>query len=121
MENINNAAKMAEFKYPAHQYTVAWHFDQSSCHKAYAEVPKGMKRERGINSTTMVADDMRTVLANHEDFRTEKTLVEHFLTNRGHKVFLTPKFHCELNPIERGFGGKQKNLLVHTPTLHFYD
>ena len=116
MEQIGraNAAKIAEFKYPAHQYTIAWHFDQSSCHKAYTEdalnprvmnvnpggqqpvmrdtvwagavqklvdengVPKGMKRvlqERGINTATMVTDDMRTVLANHEDFRTEKTLL----------------------------------------------
>ena len=114
MANIENAAQIVEFKYPAHRYTIVWHFDQSSCHKAYAEdalnsqvmnvnpggqqpvmrdtvwagavqklvnedgVPKGMKRvlqERGINTATMVADDMRTVLANHDDFRTEKTLV----------------------------------------------
>ena len=157
MENIKNAAKIAEFKYPVHQYTIAWHFDQSSCHKAYAAdalnprvmnvnpggqqpvmrdtvwagavqklvdengVPKGMKRvlqERGINTATMVADDMRTVLANHEDFRTEKTLVEHFLTNRGHKVFLIPKFHCELNPIERVWGQAKKFTRSHT---NFHD
>ena len=37
MENIKNATRIAEFKYPAHQYTIAWHFDQSSCHKAYTE------------------------------------------------------------------------------------
>lgn len=52
----------------------------------------------------MLADDMHTLLANHEDFRTEKTIVEDFLTNRGHTVFFVPKFHCKLNPIERVWG-----------------
>lgn len=44
-------------------------------------VPKGMKlilEERGINTSTMVADDMRIVLSNHEDFRNEKTIVEKY-------------------------------------------
>ncbi len=70
-------------------------------------VPKGMKQvlsERGINTERMLADDMRIVLAHHEDFRKEKSLVEHFLTARGHQVFFIPKFHCELNPIERVWG-----------------
>ena len=38
-------------------------------------VPKGMRKvleEGGINKTRMNADNMRVVLANHEDFRTEK-------------------------------------------------
>ena len=52
----------------------------------------------------MLADDMRIVLANHEDFRKEKTIVEHFLSNRGHIVLFVSKFHCELNPIERVWG-----------------
>ena len=32
-------------------------------------------RERGINTVTMKADDMRTVLSYHEDFVTEDTIV----------------------------------------------
>lgn len=39
-------------------------------------VPKGMKQtleERGIHTSTLHADDMRIILANHEDFRMEKT------------------------------------------------
>ena len=44
---------------------------------------------------------MRVVLQNHDDFRTEKTVVEHFLEDRGHRVYFLPKFHCELNAIER--------------------
>ena len=44
---------------------------------------------------------MSIVLSFHDDFRNEKTLVEKFLMDEGHKV---PKFHCELNPIERVWG-----------------
>ena len=69
--------------------------------------PKGMKQvleERGINTARMVAEDMRTVLSWHDDFRKEKTIVEHYLNGRGHLVMFIPKFHCELNPIERVWG-----------------
>ena len=55
----------------------------------------------GINTGTLKADDMRTILANHEDFVNEKTQVEHYVNNRGLQCFFLPKFHCELNPIER--------------------
>ena len=61
-------------------------------------------RERGINTHNMRADDMRVVLQNHEDFRTEKSIVEHYLLGRGHLVFFLPKFHCELQAIERVWG-----------------
>ena len=44
---------------------------------------------------------MRIILANHTDFSNEKTVVEHFLLDRGHFVRFIPKFHSELNPIER--------------------
>ena len=80
-------------------------------------IPKGMKKvleERGINTATMVADDMRTVLANHEDFCTEKTVVENYLIGRGHKVLFVPKFHCELNPIERVWGQAKVYTCTHT-------
>ena len=49
----------------------------------------------------MKADNMRTVLSFHEDFLYENTIVEDYLKGRGHKVYFLPKFHCELNPIER--------------------
>ena len=65
---------------------------------------KQILKKRGINTEKMVADDMRTVLANHDDFRMEQTIVERFLSDRGHIVLFVPKFHCELNPIERVWG-----------------
>ena len=37
MANIKNAVAMAEFKYPPEKNTLVFIFDQSSCHKAYAE------------------------------------------------------------------------------------
>ena len=80
-------------------------------------IPKGMKQillERGINPVNMKADDMRVVLANHDDFRTEKTVVEHYLEGRGHTVLFIPKFHCELNPIERVWGQAKVYTRTHT-------
>ena len=70
-------------------------------------IPRGMRKvleERVINTGRMNAADMWVVLSNHEDFRTEKTIVKHFLTDRGHLLYFIPKFHCELNPIERVWG-----------------
>ena len=49
----------------------------------------------------MHAEDMRVMLSNHDDFANEKTIVEHFLQERGHLAHFLPKFHCELNAIER--------------------
>ena len=46
---------------------------------------KGLRtilQERGINTQTMKADDMRTVLSFHEDFMTENTIVEQYLKDR---------------------------------------
>ena len=37
MKQMENAAKIADFKYPKHDYTVAWLFDQSSCHRKFDE------------------------------------------------------------------------------------
>ncbi len=50
----------------------------------------------------MVAEDMRRVLGNFPDFKNEKSAIERFLAEeKGHIVYMLPKFHCELNPIER--------------------
>ena len=37
MKNVEDAARIAEFKYPNDKYTVAWLFDHSSCHRAFAD------------------------------------------------------------------------------------
>ena len=64
-------------------------------------IPKGMKKvleERDINTATLKGPDMKIILANHDDFRSEETIIESYLTGRGHAVHF--KFHCEMNPIE---------------------
>ena len=43
---------------------------------------------------------MRETLAQHDDIKTDKSRVEHFLNSKGHTIIL-PKFYPELNPIER--------------------
>ena len=66
--------------------------------------PKGMEivlEERGIDTTGMRAADMRLVLGHHADFKFEKTTLEHFVQEKGQRTIYLPKFHCELNPIER--------------------
>ena len=46
---------------------------------------KGLRtilQERGINTQTMKADDMRTILSFREDLMTENTIVEQYLKDR---------------------------------------
>ena len=45
---------------------------------------------------------MREVLGSHPDFKNEKSSIEQFLEDeKGHIVYMLPKFHCELNLIKR--------------------
>ena len=68
-------------------------------------VQKGMRRvleERGVNTHKMKADAMRAELKKFEDFKCDGVpIVEEMITGRGHMCFFIPRFHCELNPIER--------------------
>ena len=79
-------------------------------------VPKGMRQvliERGVDVRGMKADDMRRALNETEDFKYEKTKVEKYLSGRGHRVIFIPKFHCELNPIERCWGDAKRYTREH--------
>ena len=40
-------------------------------------------------------------LASHPDFKHEKCMIEKFLVSNGHICVFLPKYHPELNPIER--------------------
>jgi transposase len=151
-DNIENAVKIANYKYPANRYKVCWIFDQSSCHKAYNDdalnaykmnlssggtqpkmrdtvfngkcqklvdskgVPKGLKQvlsERGVNTEGMNKAAMVEELSSHQDFKSEKNMVEHLIEEDSvdHVVLFFPKFHCELNPIERVWGQSNKRQL----------
>ena len=68
------------------------------------KIAKGMKRvleERGISTEGKTASWMREVLSQHADFKFEKSEIEKFLISQGHIPTFLPKFHPELNPIER--------------------
>ena len=152
MAQVKKACDIAEAKYPLDKHTIAFVFDQSSCHTKYDDhallaksilvkdggprrvrdtvwagsvqtmvIPDGQAKglrtilaERGINTVLMKADNMRTVLSNHDDFRTEKTAVQNYIEKRGHKAFFFPKFHCELNPIERVWGQSKRYCRTYT-------
>ena len=67
-------------------------------------IPKGMKqilKERGIDTDRLTAPAMRDILRSHEDFKNEKPKVIQFLESKGHTAIFLPKFHPEINPIER--------------------
>ena len=78
---------------------------------------KGLRtilHERGINTSTLKADDMRIILNNNDDFVNEKTQVEHYIISRGFQCYFLPKFHCELNPIERVWGQSKRYSRAHS-------
>ena len=68
-------------------------------------IPKGLRvvlEERGVDTRHMNAEAMRETLSSHSDFKYGKTKIERYLfEEKRHVVYLLPKFHCELNPIER--------------------
>ena len=68
-------------------------------------VPKGLRvvlEFRGVNTKGMNADKMREILRSHPDFQNEVSRIERLLTEEyRHICYFLPKFHCELNPIER--------------------
>ncbi|THU76463.1 hypothetical protein K435DRAFT_704834 [Dendrothele bispora CBS 962.96] len=47
---------------------------------------------------------MARLLDQQDDFKNQVSMLETFITERGHKIIFLPKFHCELNPIEMYWG-----------------
>ena len=79
--------------------------------------PKGTKRvlmERGIDTSGMKLEDMRNELASHLDFREEQPEITNFLRRKGHACIFLPKFHCELNPIEKCWAQAKRYTCAHT-------
>ena len=79
-------------------------------------VPKGMRRvlqERGVDTSGMGGDQMRKTLAEMDDFKNEKSLIECYLTEKGHIAVFSPKFHPEINPIERVWAQLKRYTKVH--------
>ena len=69
--------------------------------------PKGMKmvlQERGVDVKGMNAEKMRERLNTYSDFSTQKNILQELVERKGHILCMFfPKYHCELNPIERNW------------------
>ena len=66
--------------------------------------PKGaamILEERGIRTKTLKLEDLIVILSQHDDFKNEMNSLETLLTGKEHTAVFLPKFHCELNGIER--------------------
>ena len=57
--------------------------------------------ERGVSTAGKSADWMRKTLGEQSDFKNKKSMVERTLVQKGYIPCFLPKFHPELNPIER--------------------
>ena len=68
-------------------------------------IPKGLHvilEEGDIDTNGMNEDQIREILGSHKFFKNEKSLIERYLgEEKKHIVYFLPKFHPELNPIER--------------------
>ena len=85
---------------------------------------KGMRQvlqEREVNTDGMNGDEMRKILAGMDDFKNEKSLVKHYLIHKGHITVFLPKFHPELNPIERVWAQlkRYKKVIANTRFNHY--
>lgn len=80
--------------------------------------PKGMRtvlEERGVNTKGMIAEKLREELM-ILDF----PILEEVIAARNHICLFIPRFHCELNPIERSWCHSKKYTREHcTGTFRF--
>lgn len=79
-------------------------------------VPKGLIQiltERGKYRKGMKLKEMRMEIASHKDFAEEKTKIEQYLIANGHICIFLPKFHCELNRIERCWAQAKRYTRAH--------
>ena len=68
---------------------------------------------KGCDTVGMLEADMREILTKFKDFSSQKTLVDELVEERGHKECFIPKYHCELNPIERVWCQSKKYISAH--------
>lgn len=63
--------------------------------------PRRILHERNIDTNGMRKSEMAAILNNHEDFKNQRPWLEEICTGAGHAIIFFPKFHPELNWIER--------------------
>ena len=62
---------------------------------------KSLLQDRCYNTTGMKKEQMIKIVEEMRDFKYQKTRVEELILSKSHRVMFIPKFHCEVNPIER--------------------
>lgn len=65
---------------------------------------KGLRsilEERGIETAGMRKADIASLLKTHDDFKNQRPWLEEICSSAGHLILFFPKFHPELNWIER--------------------
>ena len=70
--------------------------------------------ERRTDVRGMKLEDMMKELASHPDFRDKQPEIANFLKRKGHVCLFFPKFHCELNPIEKFWAQANRYKRAHT-------
>ena len=61
-------------------------------------------KKRGINTSRTSVDDMRIVMAHHEDFQNEKTIVKYSLESKVYKNVFSTKFPFQTKSHRKGMG-----------------
>ena len=92
-------------------------FDARNSTQDFAEIPKGIKQvlwERGLwydgismtkrGGTAGEKPCGLELIASQTDFQWERCALTNLIAEAGHLSLFTPKFHPELNPIERAWG-----------------
>ena len=74
---------------------------------------KQLLKERGINTDSLNAEKMREILKQHDDFKNEKPRLITELEKESHIARYLPKFHTELNPIERVWAQSKQYTKAH--------
>ncbi len=80
------------------------------------KIAKGMKmvlEERGVSTEGKNKEWMKSTLSQHIDFRYERCEIEKILLREGHIPTFLPKFHPELNPIERVWAQMKRYTRAH--------
>jgi len=62
---------------------------------------KEILEERGLWKPKLKKDAAAQLLKQQPDFSGQKEWLAEVVGSRGHEILFLPKFHCELNPIER--------------------
>ena len=65
--------------------------------------------KKKIEDSSRVACCARRVMSLEHDFLVQKNAIEESIENAGHKCIFFPKFHCELNFIERYWGAAKRH------------